>query len=259
MLMVISPAKSLDFDTPPTTTLASRPDLLDRSAELVRILRELGPHQLAELMGISDALAALNVARYAAWRPDYAAPDAKQAVLAMNGDVYEGLDAGTLDDDALGWLQDRLRILSGLYGVLRPLDLMLPYRLEMGTRLANPAGANLYAFWGDTLTAKLNAQLAALGSRDLVNLASDEYFKSVRPKTLAATVWTPVFQDSKAGGPYKVVSFWAKRARGQMVRWLTEQRADRPEAMMDFDVDGYRYQPAASDGQKLVFRRDHAV
>lgn len=258
MQMVISPAKSLDFTTPAAIATASMPPLLDRSSTLVRLLSRKSPQDLSALMGISDTLAHLNVARFAQWHPDYAAPEAKQAVFAFNGDVYDGLDAASLDHPTLDWLQTRLNILSGLYGILRPLDLILPYRLEMGTRLANPAGANLYAYWGDTLTSRLNERLAADDSPVVVNLASDEYFKSVRPKKLSAPVWTPVFQDSKEGGPYKIVSFWAKRARGLMVRWIAEHRITRPEALRDFDSDGYRHCAAASDGTTLVFRREHA-
>lgn len=258
MLMVVSPAKSLDFESPlPSGLPATRPPMLDESARLADILRQMAPQDIAGLMQVSDKIAALNVARFAEWHANYSAPQARQAVFAFNGDVYEGLDAASMDRAGLDWLQPRLNILSGLYGLLRPLDLMLPYRLEMGTRLANPRGKDLYAFWGERITTELNARLQQDGSQVLVNLASDEYFRSVKPAQLAATVWTPVFRDSKAGGPYKIVSFWAKRARGLMVRWMAEQRIESPDDLRAFDVEGYRFNPAASNGTTLVFLRDH--
>ena len=257
MIILLSPAKSLDFESPLTVQQASLPDFLDRSQLLVDRMRRLSPQEIASLMGISDALAALNASRYAEWTAPYPAGKARQAVLAFNGDVYEGLEARSLSADDLQFAQTHLRILSGLYGALRPLDLILPYRLEMGTKLANPRGKDLYAFWGERITTELNARLQQDGSQVLVNLASDEYFRSVKPAQLAATVWTPVFRDSKAGGPYKIVSFWAKRARGLMVRWMAEQRIESPDDLRAFDVEGYRFNPAASNGTTLVFLRDH--
>ena len=258
MILVISPAKALDYETPPTTTTFTQPDFLDHAAELIEVLREKSPAQIAELMSLSDPLSSLNVARYASWSRPFAPDNAKQALLAFNGDVYEGLDAKTLDDEGLAWAQDRLRILSGLYGVLRPLDLMQAYRLEMGTRLANPRGKNLYEFWGERITDELNRLLAreeeAGRERVLLNLASDEYFKSVKPRKLAGRIVTPVFEDWK-GGRYKIISFYAKRARGLMARWAIQHRAETPAQLQGFDLDGYAFTAAASTPERLVFRR----
>lgn len=258
MIFVISPAKALDFETPPTTTLHTQPDFLDRSAELIAVLRERTPAEVAELMSLSDALAALNVARYASWSRPFTPDNAKQAVLAFDGDVYEGLAAATLDEAGLAWAQDHLRILSGLYGVLRPLDLMQPYRLEMGTKLATPRGRNLYEFWGESITDALNALLArereAGREAVLLNLASDEYFKSVKPKKLSGRLVSAVFEDWKSGR-YKVVSFYAKRARGLLSRYVVDNRIDEVEALTGFDREGYAYAAEASDADTLVFRR----
>ncbi|MCS0588428.1 peroxide stress protein YaaA [Massilia norwichensis] len=252
MLIVISPAKSLDLDTPPTTGLRSTPQFIDRAAELIRVLKEFSPAQVGELMHISDPLAALNVTRYADWHPDHGA--ARQAVMAFDGDVYTGLDARSLDAKGIDYLQRHLRILSGLYGVLRPLDQMHPYRLEMGTKLANPRGKDLYAFWGETVTGALNEALAANGATALVNLASEEYFKSVKPKLLDVPVVTPVFEDWK-NGKYKIISFFAKRARGMMARYAAENGVTDPQQLKDFDVDGYAFDPAVSKEREWVFRR----
>ena len=258
MILVISPAKALDYETPPTTATFTQPDFLDQSAELIDILREKSPAQIAELMSLSDQLSSLNVARYASWSRPFAADNAKQALLAFNGDVYEGLDAKSLTDADLAWAQDHLRILSGLYGVLRPLDLMQAYRLEMGTRLASPRGKNLYEFWGERITDELNRLLAreedAGRERVLVNLASDEYFKSVKPKKLKGRIVTPVFEDWK-GGRYKIISFYAKRARGLMSRYVITKRIDEVEALQGFDAEGYAFAADASDADTLVFRR----
>jgi cytoplasmic iron level regulating protein YaaA (DUF328/UPF0246 family) len=252
MLMVISPAKTLDTDTPPTTSLASQCDFLDAAEQLIAILRPMSLSQVAQLMDLSDKLAALNVARYEAWCRPLTADSAKQALLMFNGDVYEGLDASSLSEAKLKRAQKHLRILSGLYGLLRPLDLMLPYRLEMGTALANPAGRDLYAFWGDRLGRAINTELESHKTRVLINLASDEYFRAVRG--LQFPVVAPVFQERKPGG-YKVVSFNAKRARGLMVRWVIDQGIDRPGDLIGFDVEDYRHDPAASTDDRPVFRR----
>ena len=258
MILVISPAKALDYETPPTTATFTQPDFLDQSAELIDILREKSPAQIAELMSLSDQLSSLNVARYASWSRPFAADNAKQALLAFNGDVYEGLDATSLTEADLAWAQDHLRILSGLYGVLRPLDLMQVYRLEMGTRLASPRGKNLYEFWGERITDELNRLLAreeeAGRERVLLNLASDEYFKSVKPKKLKGRIVTPVFEDWK-GGRYKIISFYAKRARGLMSRYVIGKRIDEVEALQGFDAEGYAFAADASDADTLVFRR----
>lgn len=252
MLIVLSPAKSLDLESPPTTTQATIPEFIPRAAELIDVLRGYSPAAIAELMDLSDSLSMLNVSRYAHWDEDHA--EARQAILSFNGDVYAGLDPRTLAPAALDYAQRHLRILSGLYGLLRPLDRMHPYRLEMGTRLRNPRGANLYAFWGDSVTEALNRQLSGTGATALVNLASEEYFKSVKPKLLAAPVITPVFEDWK-NGKYKIISFFAKRARGLMARYAAERALLDPEGLKAFDVDGYAFDAAASGERNWVFRR----
>jgi len=257
MIIVLSPAKSLDFTTPPTVRDFTQPDFLDRSQMLVERLRQLSPLDLSQLMGISDSLAALNVARYASWRRPFAPDNAKQAVLAFNGDVYDGLNAPTLTPAALDFAQRHLRILSGLYGVLRPLDLIQPYRLEMGTRLVNAGGKDLYAFWGERIVESLNAAVAESGAAVLVNLASEEYFKAVRVKKLAAPVIQPVFEDW-SGGKYKVVSFFAKRARGLMARHAIVKRLRKVEALKKFADEGYAFDATASDAVRWVFRRKSA-
>lgn len=256
MIIVLSPAKSLDYDTPPHISEHTIPDFVDDAAQLIEQLRRYSPQQIASLMEISDALAHLNFQRYAAWSPKFSVDNAKQAVLAFNGDVYEGFDAKTLSAADLDYAQRHVRVLSGLYGLLRPLDLLQPYRLEMGTRLPNARGKDLYAFWGERITDALNAQLhrSKAAQRVLVNCASNEYFKSVRPKRLDARIVTPVFEDWK-GGRYKIISFHAKRARGLMARFAVENRIDSPEKLKDFAVEGYEFDPAASNDATFVFRR----
>lgn len=258
MILVISPAKALDYETPLTVSAHTQPDFLDDSAALIEVLREKSPAEIAELMSLSDPLSTLNVARYASWSRPFAPDNARQALLAFNGDVYEGLDAKSLSADELAWAQDHLRILSGLYGVLRPLDLMQAYRLEMGARLATPRGKNLYEFWGERITDELNRLLAreeeAGCARVLLNLASDEYFKSVKPKKLEGRIVTPVFEDWK-GGRYKIISFYAKRARGLMSRYVITNRIDEVEALQGFAAEGYAFAAKASDADSPVFRR----
>lgn len=255
MLIVLSPAKSLDLDTPPTTDIATRPVFLDHSAQLIERMRQFAPHELAELMDLSDALSTLNVGRYAAWTTDTA--HARQAVMTFNGDVYDGLDARTLSAPQLDYTQGRVRILSGLYGLLRPLDLIHPHRLEMGTRLKTARGKDLYAFWGDLITGELNGAARAAGARWLVNCASEEYFKSVRPAQLDVPVITPVFEEFK-NGRYKIISFYAKRARGMLARYAAVNGIVEPEALKAFDVDGYAFAPEASNDERWVFRRNTA-
>jgi len=252
MLIVLSPAKSLDLDSPPTTPDRTTPRFIDDAAELIKVLKPKSPAEIGALMAISDPLSVLNVTRYGDWHPDHAA--ARQAIMSFDGDVYTGLAARTLAPDALAYVQRRVRILSGLYGVLRPLDGMHPYRLEMGTRLANPRGKDLYAFWGDRVTAALNADVKEAGAPVLVNLASEEYFKSVRPKLLDVPVIAPVFEDWK-NGKYKIISFFAKRARGMMARYAAEQGITDAEDLKDFDVDGYAFDAAVSTERNWVFRR----
>ena len=254
MLLLLSPAKSLDYDTPAGDVPHTLPKFVPQAAELIEVLRPYSPQQIAELMDLSDALSALNVARYEAWSPKFTAKNSKQAVLAFNGDVYEGLDAKTLKPKQLEWAQEHVCILSGLYGVLRPLDWMQPYRLEMGTGLKNPKGANLYKFWGSQIAQYLNERLAQDKSPVIINLASQEYFKSVDRKVLQARVVECVFEDYK-GGKYKVISFNAKRARGLMARWAIEHQAKKPEDLLAFDSEGYAFDKAASEPDRLVFRR----
>ncbi|QJQ01863.1 peroxide stress protein YaaA [Herbaspirillum rubrisubalbicans] len=254
MLIVLSPAKSLDYDTPPTTDVHTTPAFVPRSAELIDVLKTKSPAEIGSLMGISDQLSVLNVSRYASWSRKFTPKNAKQAVLAFNGDVYEGLDAASLAAGQLDYLQQHVRILSGLYGMLRPLDLMQPYRLEMGTKLANPLGKDLYAFWGSEITEALNGELAAQKTPVLVNLASEEYFKVVKPKLLKAQVVAPVFEDWK-GGKYKIISFYAKRARGLMARYAALKNINQPEKLKAFDLEGYAFAPEASSESNWVFRR----
>ena len=258
MLFLISPAKALDFETPPHTKIHTQPLFVEQARELIDVLRDKSPQQISELMDLSDQLSGLNVARYQAWVPKFTAKNSKQAVLAFDGDVYGGLDAKTLDEAALGWLQQHLCILSGLYGVLRPLDRMQPYRLEMGTRLVTPRGKNLYQFWGRQIADYLNQRAQAEKTPIVVNLASEEYFKSVDRKALLPRVVTCVFEETK-GGQHKVVSFFAKRARGLMVRYAVKHRVTRVDQLKDFALEGYRFVPGASDTDRLVFRRDQAV
>ncbi|MBD8189130.1 MULTISPECIES: peroxide stress protein YaaA [Pseudomonas syringae group] len=255
MLMVISPAKTLDFETPPTTERFTQPQYLDHSQELISQLRELAPAQIAELMHLSDKLAGLNAARFGSWTPAFTPENAKQALLAFKGDVYTGLQAETLDEDQLDYAQKHLRMLSGLYGLLRPLDLMQPYRLEMGTRLANARGKDLYAFWGTRISEWLNEALADQGDDLLLNLASTEYFSAVKRSALNARIIDTEFKDLK-NGQYKIISFYAKKARGMMSRFVIEERIDSPEALRAFDVQGYRYNAELSTPSKLVFLRD---
>lgn len=256
MIIVLSPAKSLDYETPPHVKKHTIPDFADEAAELIGELRRLSPQQIASLMDISDALAHLNFQRYADWSPRFSTENAKQAVLAFNGDVYEGFDAKSLSAADLDYAQNHVRVLSGLYGLLRPLDLLQPYRLEMKTRFANGRGKDLYAFWGERITHALNAQLHKNkgAARVLVNCASEEYFKSVKPKLLDAPVITPVFEDWK-GGRYKIISFHAKRARGLMARYAVENRVDAPEALKDFAAESYAFDAEASNDSTYVFRR----
>ncbi|WP_075881638.1 peroxide stress protein YaaA [Vreelandella massiliensis] len=257
MLSVISPAKTLDFDTPATTKQVTEPDFLPQSRALIEILRGYSPPQLSELMSISDKLAGLNAARFAEWQPPFTLENAKPAAQAFQGDVYTGLEADTFNADENRFAQAHLRILSGLYGLLRPLDLIQPYRLEMGTKLPNPAGKDLYAYWKPTLTHALNEAIAASGSKVLVNLASNEYFKAVDTKKLDARIINPVFKDEK-NGKVKIISFYAKKARGLMSAWIIRQQLNDPNELKAFDVAGYRFDPATSEGDTLVFIRREA-
>ncbi len=255
MLFLLSPAKSLDFGTPAADIAHSQALFVKQSAELIELLQQKSPQQIAALMGISDALAQLNVARYQAWRPRFSARNSKQAVLAFNGNVYGGLDAASLRPDDLAWLQDHLCILSGLYGVLRPLDRMQPYRLEMGTALDNAQGRNLYQFWGPHIAAYLNQRLRRELTPVVVNLASREYFKAVDLSALKGRVIECVFEEYRGGGHYKVLALHAKRARGLMARYAAQHRLLTPAQLEGFDSEGYAFDAAASTAQRLVFRR----
>lgn len=254
MLIVLSPAKSLDYETPANTELSTTPLLTKDALALIEVARMLSCDQVANLMGISPALAQLNVNRFASWSDLPDADKTKQAIFAFNGDVYGGLNAKNLGVDQLGYLQRHLRILSGLYGLLRPFDLMQAYRLEMGSRLENPLGKNLYAFWGEKITHILNEKLRNQHCNVLINLASEEYFKVVKPSLLNATVITPIFQDFK-NGKYKIISFYAKRARGLMARYCAMEMIGHPEKLKLFNLDGYAFCEDASDQHRWIFRR----
>lgn len=254
MLAVISPAKTLDFEKAPVTEKYSQPRFLEASQQLIDILRPMSNSEIASLMKLSDKLAGLNAARFEQWQTPFDLNNAKQTVLAFKGDVYTGLDAETLDQPALDFAQEHLRILSGLYGVLRPLDLMQAYRLEMGTRLANDAGKDLYAFWGSTLRESIENE-PAFDDRVLINLASNEYNKALQLDKMDARVITPVFKDWK-NGQYKMISFYAKKARGLMSRFIIDKRIDDPAGLRDFDYQGYRFSEEMSEGDNWVFVRD---
>ena len=256
MIIVLSPAKSLDYETPAHVDTHTIPDFVADAAVLIDGLRRLSPQQISTLMSISDPLARLNFQRYADWSPKFGTHNAKQAVLAFNGDVYTGLDAKSLSAADLDYAQQHVRVLSGLYGLLRPLDLLQPYRLEMGTRFGNARGKDLYAFWGERITHALNAQFErnAHAPRVLINCASNEYFKAVQPKRLDAPIITPVFEDWK-NGRYRIISFHAKRARGLMARYAVENRIAEPEALKGFAADGYGFDADASNDSTYVFRR----
>ncbi|RZJ21408.1 MAG: peroxide stress protein YaaA [Haliea sp.] len=257
MLFLLSPAKSLDYDTPPQVATHTQPLFTRQASQLIKVLRDKSPQQIAELMSLSDTLSGLNVARYQAWSSKFTQKNAKQAALAFDGDVYGGLDAKSLQPAQLDWAQDHVCILSGLYGVLRPLDLMQPYRLEMGTRLATAKGSNLYQFWGAQIAGYLNERAAADTSPVVINLASEEYFKVVDLKALKPRVVSCVFEEYK-GGKYKIISFNAKRARGLMVRYAIEKKAATVRKLQGFDSEGYRFEPAVSGPDRLVFRRRQA-
>lgn len=255
MLIVISPAKTLDFEMPSPLKKFTQPRFLDESQQLIDELRELDPLQISELMTISDKLGELNHHRFMNWSTPFTRKNAKQALFAFRGDVYTGLDADSFDADDIDFAQRHLRILSGLYGLLRPLDLMQPYRLEMGTGFANRRGKNLYSFWGERITDALRSEFGKQRRPVLVNLASGEYFKAVHPKLLAAEVIAPIFKERK-NDDYKIVSFFAKKARGLMSAYIIKHRLTEVEALKDFAVDGYRYDPRQSNAQEWVFTRE---
>jgi len=254
MLFLLSPAKSLNYATPSHVSAHTKPLFTQQSAQLIDILKTQTPQQISTLMKLSDALSGLNVARYQAWSEKFTAKNSKPAVLAFNGDVYEGLNAKNLSATQLEWAQAHVCILSGLYGVLRPLDWMQPYRLEMGTALKTPEGSNLYHFWGSQISSYLNTRAALDTSPVIINLASEEYFKAVEQGTLKVRVVSCVFEDFK-GDKYKIISFHAKRARGLMVRYAIERKIATVKKLEGFDVEGYRFDAAVSKPDRLVFRR----
>lgn len=254
MLLIISPAKTLDFDTPAVSEVASQPRMLNEAQALVSILRTYSESDLANLMKLSPKLALLNAQRYAAWSPPFSSNNAKQAVLAMKGDVYSGLDAESFTPDDFAYAQQHLRILSGLYGVLRPMDLMQAYRLEMGTRLPNDQGSNLYAFWGEQITDLLNQDLAAQDDDVLLNLASNEYFKAVKPKQIKGRIIDLQFKERKDDG-YRTIGLFAKKARGLMSRYIIRNRLQQPEQIKSFSDEGYCYNPTLSSADEWVFSR----
>lgn len=257
MLLVVSPAKNLDYESAVATEKFSQPELLEHSKVLIKKCKTLTPADISSLMSISDKLAGLNAARFGEWATPFTPENARQAILAFNGDVYAGLDANSFNDDDFAFAQQHMRILSGLYGLLRPLDLMQAYRLEMGKKLDNERGSNLYQFWGDIITEHLNDALAAQGDNILINLASNEYFKSVNKKVLKAEIITPAFKDWK-NGQFKMISFYAKKARGLMARYIIENQISDVEKLKAFDVAGYQYSTELSKGNDWVFTRKEA-
>ncbi|KHT59844.1 hypothetical protein RJ44_06290 [Alteromonas macleodii] len=255
MLVVVSPAKNLDFESEIPVSQFTQPAMLEDTERLMEVCRTLSPADLSSLMKISDKLAMLNANRFAEFSTPFSPDNARQAMYAFNGDVYTGLDAYSLDSETVEYAQQHLRILSGLYGLLRPLDLMQAYRLEMGTKLANPEGKDLYAFWDDRITYVLNKALEAQGDNVLINLASNEYFKAVKKKSLDGMIITPTFKDCK-NGQYKIISFFAKKARGLMARYILENRVEDVQGLKNFDVDGYVFSEEQSSSTELVFLRN---
>lgn len=257
MLILISPAKKLDYDTAPITDDYTTPDFLDDSAELIEQLRRCSVEDIRELMKLSENLAELNVKRYQDWSRPFTPQNAKQALLAFKGDVYVGLNADTLSAANLDFAQRHLRILSGLYGLLRPLDLMQAYRLEMGTRFENQRGKNLYEFWDTRITKAANDALAANGGDSVINLASGEYFKSIKPKQLDGRLITPQFKEEK-DGRYKMIGIFAKRARGLMSRYIIENELRDAEAIKGFNWENYQFNTELSSDNEWVFTRPSA-
>jgi len=254
MLIVVSPAKTLDYTTPPKIKKFTLPDYLDDSAQLIHRMREFSSLDISELMHVSTKIADLNFDRFEAWNKKFTEKNAKQAVLAFKGDVYTGLDAESFSAKDFNFAQKHFRMLSGLYGLLRPLDLMQPYRLEMGTKLSTERGKNLYEFWGNEITDGLNAQLKKIKSPYLINLASNEYFKAVKPKALNGEIITPAFKELK-NGDYKMIGVYAKKARGLLSRYIIQNQLSDIEDIKSFDVDGYKFNKKVSSGNNWVFTR----
>jgi len=256
MIIIISPAKKLDFDSLPQTDDFTIPDCLSDSSELIDTLREFSAPQLEKLMHLSTNLAQLNFDRYKDWHLPFKPQNAKQSILTFKGDVYAGMNVESFSDDDLNYTQNHLRILSGLYGLLRPLDLMQPYRLEMGTRLENKRGKNLYEFWGSQITELLNKQLKEMDTDTLLNLASNEYFKSVKPKEIKGQIITPVFKEKRDDGSYKIIGIYAKKARGMMSAFILKNKLEQVEQIKNFTEAGYVYNPELSSETNWVFSRD---
>ena len=254
MLIVISPAKTLDLESKYKSPLTTRPEFLPDSGKLIKIMREYSAQDLKQLMNTSDAISTLNVERFKKWKTPFSETNARPAIFTFKGDVYTGLEVENFSSADLKYAQNHLRILSGLYGALKPLDLMQAYRLEMGTRVINERGKNLYEFWGDKVTDAINRDMSAQKDDTLVNLASNEYFSVLNKKSVQANIVTPVFKDY-SNGKYRVISFYAKKARGKMAAWIIQNRVDKTEALPDFVADGYRYSKAESSPDKPVFLR----
>ncbi|QLB21424.1 hypothetical protein A6B43_07775 [Vespertiliibacter pulmonis] len=258
MLAVISPAKTLDFETNVEGFAFSQPQLTAYSQDLIDICKQFTPAELASLMSISDKLASLNIARFAQWHIEHTIQNAKPALFAFKGDVYTGLEAETLNHCEVEYAQSHLRMLSGLYGLLKPLDLMQPYRLEMGTKLANPKGKDLYHFWGNIITDHLQNAIDEQGDNILLNLASDEYFSAVKKERLTAKIIKPIFLDEK-NGKFKIISFYAKKARGMMVRYLLKTKPTKIEQLKEFNFGGYWFDEESSTATELVFKREEQL
>lgn len=255
MLTLIPPAKTLDYESPVKIADWTEPRFQDDSLQLIDKLKPMSKKRVAGLMSLSDKLAALNVERYRSYDEKFTPENSRQSIFAFKGDVYIGLDAQTLTKPDLKFAQKQLRIISGLYGLLRPFDLMQPYRLEMGTDLKNKRGKNLYEFWGDQLTDSVNQELEAGSGEFVVNLASKEYFGAIQPKRLQGELISPVFLDQK-NGDYKIISFFAKKARGSMARFIIKERVKTVKKLEQFSEDGYRFDPTRSEAGKPVFIRD---
>lgn len=255
MLILLSPAKSLDYNSPLPTKKKTLPRFIQESETLVNQLRKLTPKELSTLMSISDKLSHLNAERYTTWEKDFSFNNSRQAILAFTGDVYQGLELDQWSATEYTLAQKQIRILSGLYGVLRPLDLMQPYRLEMGTKLNNTRGKNLYEFWGEQITDSLNTDLNKSGSDLVINLASNEYFKSVKKAKLKGTLITPIFKDQKNGN-YKIIAFFAKRARGMMADYIIQNQIDDTAGLKKFKTAGYKFSKKDSTDTELVFLRE---
>ena len=254
MLIVVSPAKTLDYETTPKTRVFTQPDYLQNSQELITLLKKLSSPEISKMMSVSQKIADLNVGRFKTWDKKFTENNAKQSVLAFKGDVYTGLDAESFTSKNFSFAQKHLRVLSGLYGLLRPLDLMQPYRLEMGSKLDTQHGKNLYQFWGSTITEGLNKQLKKIKSEYLINLASNEYFKAVKPKELNAEIITPAFKEYK-DGEYKMIGIYAKKARGLLSRYIILNQLKNPEEIKSFSEDGYKFNKKLSEGNTWVFSR----